>query len=98
MNDVKETIHYDQLEDRLTIHREQDVEPLLNETKARRNDEPMRFQHEVFNMAARIPMVIVEQWIREGINVFNPGPEDQRKIRQKLNGDYKYLKTTSKRI
>ena len=48
---------------------------------------------------ASIPMVVVLQWMKEGINVMNPTYEDQKKIKQRLNSpEYAYLRTRGGRL
>ncbi len=36
---------------------------------------------------AEIPNIVVEQWLKEGINIFSPDPAQQRAFRRKLD-DY----------
>jgi hypothetical protein len=44
-------------------------------------------------------MVVVVQWMQEGINVMNPTYEDQKKIKQRLNSpEYAYLRTRGGRL
>jgi hypothetical protein len=46
---------------------------------------------------ASIPNWVVEQWMREGINIFKD--EDWPKIKAKLNDpDYKFLRTSPGRV
>ncbi|GAG52779.1 unnamed protein product, partial [marine sediment metagenome] len=48
---------------------------------------------------ASIPLVVVEQWMKEGINMLRPTEEDKKKIRQKLNDpEFRYLRTAPGRI
>lgn len=84
----------------LIVKRSQDVEPILNLNRAERNevtswrpfgsgrrDVPMR-------KVAEIPLIVAEQWLKEGINIFSGDPDMQKKIRQKLNSpEYAYLRT-----
>lgn len=85
----------------LVVKRTQDVEPILEANKAKmaeasswrpyatvgRKDRGMR-------EVADIPNVVAEQWMREGLNIFDPSPDVQRKIAQKLNSnEYRYLRT-----
>lgn len=95
---IKTKFHYDEMADRLYVERSQDVEAILDRNKAIANSHQAKRPHkgrynQTYNYVASIPMVIVEQWMKEGINFFNPTPEDKKKIRQYLNGDYKLLKT-----
>lgn len=95
---IKTKFHYDEMADRLYVERSQDVEKILDRNKALANSHQAKRPHagrykNTYTHAASIPMVVIEQWMKEGIDFFNPTPEDKRKIRQKLNGDYKLLKT-----
>lgn len=82
---------------KLEIARTQDVEKILDENKRRMNAAPnvnsgQVFTEEVFNKVASIPMVVVEQWLAEGIDVFNP--EHHKAVMRKLNDpEYRYLRT-----
>lgn len=98
MSDVITEYLYDEPEDRLVIKRTQDVEPYLDANKAAFNESPEhgRWKGD-FHHAARIPNVIVEQWLKEGINVFRK--EDWPKVRAKLNSnEFRYLRTKPGRI
>lgn len=88
----------------LYVNRIQDVEPYLNQNTAQRNavgdyknkwsrkDRPLR-------MVADIPNVIVEKWLKEGVNVFSNDPDMVNKVRRKLDEpEYRYLKTHPGRI
>lgn len=90
MNDsIIEKYHYDDVADKLTIERIQDVEPTLEANKKVYNlgwsaqKGPMR-------LAARIPMVIIEDYHNRGIDLIN----DEKAMKQFLNDpDNKYLRT-----
>jgi len=95
---IKTKFHYDDGGDTLHIERSQDVSAILERNKAIANSHQAKRPHagryrQTYNHVASIPMVVVEQWMKEGVNFFNPTPEDKKKIRQYLNGDYKLLKT-----
>lgn len=102
MNDVKTITHYDEASDRLTIERVQDVEPYLEQNKREYNAVPQKQQHKYkgeFVKVASIPNVVIEQWMKEGINIFDPSPEMQKKIKGKLNSsEYQYLRTRPGRV
>lgn len=86
------------------VERVQDVEPYLKANAAQRNsvgdyknkwsrkDRPLR-------MIADIPNVIVERWMKEGLNIFSNDPDMTNKIRKKLDEpEYRYLKTHPGRV
>lgn len=87
--DVKETFIADE-EGRFHIETVQDVEPILDFTKAGRNhrfsDAGQDFQH-----VGEVPFVVALQWRKEGIDIFNPAHSDL--VMQKLNSpEYAYLR------
>jgi hypothetical protein len=88
---------YAEEDGKLVVARTQDVEPVLEANKRRMNDAPglksgQVYQDEVFNKVASIPMVVVEQWMKEGIDIFNPDHADA--VNRKLNDpEYRYLRT-----
>lgn len=97
---IEEKLHYDQLEDKLIVERVQDVEPILNLNKSDYNNAPEtgRWKNPMTHVA-RIPLIVVEQWMQEGINVFDPSPEMKKKVRDKLNSsEYAYLRTMPGKI
>lgn len=98
MSDVITQLLYDEPEDRLVIRRVQDVEPYLEANKTEYNSAPEhgRWKGE-FHHAACIPNVIIEQWMKEGINLFKK--EDWPKVRAKLNSnEFRLLRTKPGRI
>lgn len=95
---IKTKFFYDDMADTLHVQRSQDVEAIVERAKAIANSHQAKRPHagrysKTYNHIASIPMVVVEQWMKEGIDVFNPDEKDKRKIQAYLNGDYKYLKT-----
>lgn len=95
---IKTKLYYDENADRLTVVRSQDVEAIVERNKALVNGQPAKRPHagrysQTYNHVASIPMVVVEQWMKEGIDFFNPDEKDKRRIAAYLNGDYKHLKT-----
>ena len=66
--------------------------PTWNPYGSGRKDKSMR-------KVASIPMIVIEAWMREGINIFDPSPETQKKIAQKLNSnEYQHLRTYPGRV
>lgn len=91
-------VHYDSDEDRLVTSKVVDLEPLLNLNKAEYNGDH-KFRSETMNKVASIPLIIVEKWLKEGLNIFQNDPETQKKLREKLNSnEYRYLRTRPGRI
>jgi hypothetical protein len=97
---ITETIVYDELTDGLTIRREQDCTAVIDFNKEVQNDssESWRGADNDFWRGASIPVVIIEKWRRElGVDVFND--DHWPAVRRLLNSpDWRWLKTTPKRL
>jgi hypothetical protein len=89
---IQETTHWDESEEKLVVHREQDVTDLLADNRKMFNSgmdgyTPSRD----LQFAARIPLIVIEQWFRQGINFFDPN--DWPKVERMLNSnEYLYLR------
>lgn len=94
--DVVSEFHYDEMEDRSFIKAVQDCEPIIEDNKRRQLDfirRPGEWQRPI----ASIPVVIVEQWMREdGINWMSlPKHEKTKYLRRKLNDpQWRHLRTS----
>lgn len=95
---VKTLARYDDVTEEMTIGSVQDVNPILEQAAASRNDPSQPWRREGGGemgwwKVASIPLVLVEKWKREdGIDVFNKDHTDA--VVKKLNDpDYAYLKT-----
>lgn len=77
----------------LVVKRVQDTTPYLEANKRERNDfQSMRGAR--MRKVAEIPNIVVEQWLKQGINIFNRN--DAKKIQQLLNSnEYAYLRTST---
>jgi hypothetical protein len=83
----------------LIVHRLADVEPLLEENKARLNSgEDGYTPSRDLRRAASIPLAIVEKWRNElGVDIFNP--DHLPAVRRLLNSsEYLYLRTAPGRL
>ena len=80
----------------VVVQRVQDVDPYLEANKRRRND----FQSDRkagMRLVADVPCVIIEQWLKEGINVFDRN--HAKAVQAKLNSnEYAYLRTSPGKI
>lgn len=86
---------------KVVVCRTQDVEPYIEQNKRELAEAPTWRPYANTNLrkVASIPNVVVEQWMREGLNIFDPSPETQRKIAAKLNSnEYQYLRTYPGRV
>lgn len=92
---VRRDWSYDEETDIATIHTTQDVSALLDRNAEIRNtgmaDKALK-QDDYFCKYASIPMVVVMELKKKGIDVFNE--EDGKKLMRAINRDYPYLKTT----
>jgi hypothetical protein len=59
------------------------VEPLIERNKALRNMDDGYSPSRELRRVASIPAVIVDQWYREGFNIFDP--ENRAELRRRLN-------------
>jgi hypothetical protein len=103
VSDVKTT--YRREGDQLTVTRTQDVEGYLEQNKREMNEAPSWRPYasgtvdRPMRKVASIPMIVIESWMKEGVNIFDPSPEMQKKIAEKLNSnEYEYLRTYPGRV
>jgi hypothetical protein len=84
----------------LLIKRMQNVTPFLDHNAYLRNHVDWRGERDPgqpdFRLGAIIPNMVIEEWLKKGVNAFNP--RHIPKIRELLNGEYKYLKTFPGRL
>jgi hypothetical protein len=90
---------------KLVVCRTQDTTGYLDQNKAEMNAAPSwrpyasARKDRPLRKVASIPMIVIEQWMREGVNIFDPSPEMQKKIAAKLNSnEYAHLRTFPGRI
>jgi hypothetical protein len=77
----------------LVVRRTQDTTPILEHNKRVRNDFQSR-RGENLRYVAEIPNIVIEQWMKEGINIFDKN--DAKKVQAKLNSnEYAYLRTST---
>jgi hypothetical protein len=70
----------------------QDVEPILDHNKRLMSDGDGYSPSRDIRRAASIPMVVVEQWMREGVDIFDPNSREA--IKRKLNSsEWAHLRT-----
>jgi hypothetical protein len=87
------TTKFEGKDGKLIVVRSQDVEPYLKANDRERNScsdwRPYASgrKDKSLRKVADIPNVVVEQWLKEGVNVFSNDPDMQKKVRRKLD-DY----------
>lgn len=74
----------------VVIETVQDVEPFLKYAEQKRNEKQKTGE---FHHYAKIPLVVVEQWLKLGIDYRNKN--DLPKIQKLIDTEYQYLKTTN---
>ena len=90
MSDIRTTFKLDG--DQMIVNRVQDAEPFLDRNKALLTHNDGYTETRDMRRAASIPNVIVEQWMREGVSVFDPN--DAAEVRRRLNSsDWAHLRT-----
>lgn len=83
---------------KLVVKRTQDTTGYLEANKAEMNEAPSwrPYSNTSLRRVASIPMIVVEAWMKEGVNIFDPSPDMQKKIAAKLNSnEYAYLRTST---
>jgi|GEM_PF-6291706 len=76
MIERKDTLHYDEVEDRVTIASEQDVEPIIRQCQEMYNNYSPTKKAGNVELDARIPLIVVEQIKnRTGIDILAAGNE-----------------------
>lgn len=87
---------YDEINDSLTVNRKEDVESILDHNRRLANDS-LHQNHGtgcMGTLVAVIPNTVIEQWLKEGVDLFSNEPEMKKKVKSRLNDpEYKYLRT-----
>lgn len=96
-NGLLTEFHADALDDAVTIRRVQDVEPILENNKALFNSDDGYTPSRDLRRVASIPLSVIEEWMKEGVNIFDPNCAAA--IRRRLNDpQYLYLRTAPGRV
>lgn len=101
-HDVTEKWHYDEMEDRLTIERTQEIGDVLDANKAAQADKAaysaQKFKGDGYHHVAAIPVVVAEKIMREhGINIFDKN-DHPRFMAILQSPEYAYLRTVNARF
>lgn len=89
--------YYEETSDgKFHIHTYQDVEPAMDAAQRMRNEggPDAVWKRDGVSMYATLPMVIVHDMLKRGINVFDQN--DMPKVIQEINTTYSNFKTTHK--
>ena len=99
MNDMKTQMYVDNA-GRLQTVRSQDVDPYLKMNKYEANNDAGA-RTDFARKTASIPNIVIEMWMKEGIDVFKYGlcPDTTKRIKAKLNSnEFAYLRTHNSRV
>lgn len=99
MSDSK-TIFHKNRDGTMTIQRHQDVEGILESNKRELIDNEVN-DKSFGRKVASIPNLVIEQWMKEGINVYQMGvdPAVRKAVMRKLNSpEWRYLRTHNSRL
>ena len=94
--DKNQIFHYHNPTGEFAIEHIEDIQPLIDSNKKlQQEDHSIRDE---FRLSARIPMTVVYEWKRKfGVDLLNKDHKDA--VKKLLNSpDYRYLKTTNRRI
>lgn len=86
---------------RIVVEQRADVTEMIEANKRMANaNSGKRYGDGLMHEVARIPNLIAFKWLREdGLDIYSNEPNMRRKLFRKLNDpEWKYLKTTDKRI
>ena len=95
---IIETFNQDKMSGKITIHKEQDVQPFLESNKREMTDQSSGFKGDMHKMAS-IPPIVLEMWREEmkAQGYSNPNPlavENRVFLKLKLNSpDWNFLRT-----
>jgi len=97
VNSIETTADYDEMADRLIVKRTQDVEPILELNKKLQNENDGYTPSRNMRRVASIPNVVLEQWMKEGVDVFDKNCREA--VRRKLNDpEWMWLRTAPGRL
>ena len=97
---VQRDYYWDAEKEEMTIRNRHQVGEILEANKRQANSTvDSRFGKEMLHHVADIPMGVVLQWKKEGLDIMQNDPETKRRLARKLNDpDWRYLKTTVKKV
>lgn len=82
---MKQSLHYDEMADRLTIQTVQDVQPILEANKRQYDVDNKRHASETMNQVARIPLVAIEKYCNDKGIKYDEFMSSQKLFRAFLN-------------
>tara|TARA_R110002020_G_scaffold287099_1_gene502589 strand:- start:31060 stop:31365 length:306 start_codon:yes stop_codon:yes gene_type:complete len=101
MSEIK-TVFHENRDGSMTFERKQDIGDILADNKELyKGGDSQPEDLSMGRRVASIPLVVVEQWMKEGINIFDMGhdPDVKREVHKRLNSvDYRHLRTHNSRL
>ena len=99
-NGIQTNYFWDSSSRKLIVQRVQLADDILDDNKAEYNShgdhKASRYGKRPMHKVATIPQGLIEQWMKEGFNVYTASDAE---LRRKLNDpDYKYLRTMPGRL
>lgn len=99
-NGIKTSYYYNSADKKIHVIRTQDVQGQVDANQAEYNShsdlKSSRYGKGPMHKVASIPPGVVEQWMKEGFNIFTASDEE---LRRKLNDpEYKKLRTMPGRL
>ena len=88
--------HFHEPTKEMAIEHIEDIQPLIESNKKLQQED--HFIKDDFRLSARIPMTVYYEWKNKfGVDIFNP--DHKEAVKKLINSpDYRYLKTTNRRI
>lgn len=78
---------------KILVTQEQDVSNLIDHCTKLRNENIHQAKDEYFHYA-KVPAIVQLQLLKKGIDFFSQDPAVQRRVRQEIETNYPYLKTS----
>lgn len=93
---IRTDLHWSESEQKMTLHRYADVEPVLDYAKEMAADTSVsqRGIKQGWFCYAKLPPIVILQMRAKGINVFDQN--DQKRMFAEINSVYPHLKTTTR--
>lgn len=84
-------------DDGVIERRVQDVQPILDTNTRIANSSTGYTPSKDLKFVARIPLIVIEQWKKEGVDIYDPNCEEEI-MRRLNNGDWARLRTSGGRL
>ena len=82
---------------KVIVKSSQDLEGHLKRTKLLRDNENLTGSMGEWHHTASIPMVIVEELMKKGLNLLTADQDTMKAIQKEIDTNYAYLKTTNRK-